>query len=155
MHTLLRLSFVVIVMALPSVAQARDCLVETPVPEDAQVIGPSDGVPENLARFSGVWSGTWKDHGRDALCSTLVVLEIQPDGSAAVVYSWGTWEQWLIDHAGYQLAEGSIKGKKLRFTISNGAKVAYKIKGSGEKLKATYTRNGRVTSGSFVHRSSE
>ena len=48
-------------------------------------------VPEALARFAGAWIGVWVDQkGREALCHTLVIEEVLPNGYARIIYSIGT-----------------------------------------------------------------
>ncbi len=63
-----------LLVALPRVAWAFDCQGTMPLPDDVRVVPPATDVPQELARFSGAWSGAWRDTGGvDTQCNTLVI----------------------------------------------------------------------------------
>lgn len=57
-----------------------------PLPTDVRVVPPEAAVPQQLAAFSGKWSGVWDG----ILHHILVVEEITPPHAAVIVYAWGT-----------------------------------------------------------------
>lgn len=66
----------------------------SPLPADVKVVSPGPEVPQELARFSGIWEGTWKTIRNKSQGSnlTLVIEEIKPVQSGGfeitLVYSW-------------------------------------------------------------------
>src|SRR5262245_41225922 len=76
--------------APPRAAAALDCQGMMPLPDDVRVIPPATDVPQDLARFSGAWSGAWRDAGGvDTQCNTLVIEEVHANEFLRVVYSVG------------------------------------------------------------------
>ena len=74
----------------------------------------------------------------------MVVGDVDKDGHAAVVYSWGEYGPWDIHEPGYLEVSGTIADGKLTLeTFSSGANVSYKL--SGEKLKGKYVLSGRTS----------
>ena len=79
-----------LVVALPRVAAALVCEGTMPLPDDVRVVAPATDVPQELARFSGAWSGAWRDKGGvDTQCNTLVIEQVHANGFLRVVYSVG------------------------------------------------------------------
>ncbi|MBC8270135.1 MAG: hypothetical protein H8E36_15440 [Rhodospirillaceae bacterium] len=117
------------------------CLAETPLSTDLSISPPSADVPDDIARFSGVWgNGKWDDK----LCHTLAVVSIDADGNAEAIYSYGTYSGWDIRKAEYFKPNGKIADGKLTLeTFRNGAKAVYWF--SGDVLKGSYTRNGNTS----------
>ena len=61
-------------LAAAAPSEGKDCQSDTMLPSDVRVTIPGADVPPSAARFSGTWSGLWKDKDRDdGLCRTLVV----------------------------------------------------------------------------------
>ena len=83
-------------------ATAKECRTQTPLPANVRLITPGLDVPEALARFAGAWIGMWVDQtGREALCHTLVIEEVLPNGYARIIYSIGTSVVWNYPSAGF------------------------------------------------------
>jgi hypothetical protein len=77
-------------MALGSqAAAAKGCARETPLSAEVHLIAPGAEVPEDIARFAGIWSGEAVAE-RGGLCTTLVVEEVLASGYARVIVSVGT-----------------------------------------------------------------
>ena len=77
-----------LLVALPRVAAALDCQGTMPLPDDVRVVPPASDVPQELARFSGAWTGAWRDSGgTDTQCNTLIIEEVHPNGFLRVVYA--------------------------------------------------------------------
>ena len=77
-----------LLVALPRVATALDCQGTMPLPDDVRVVPPASDVPQELARFSGAWTGAWRDSGgTDTQCNTLIIEEVHPNGFLRVVYA--------------------------------------------------------------------
>ena len=76
--------------------------------------------PSNLkpsqAAFCGIWGeAKWSD----VLPHCLVVEKVAPDGSAKVVYAWGTASQWRINDPGSNRYDARIEGSLLKFSLQN------------------------------------
>lgn len=81
-----------------------------------KVVVPSDDVPEEMARFSGVWDGTWLWNNR-TLCHTVAVEKISPSGDVVLVYSVAAYDQYYGWHT---RVKGSIgMYGNLTFTVTN------------------------------------
>ncbi len=66
---------------------SEECRSKVPMPGDTSITPPAADVPPHIARFSGAWNGVWFDRkGRPALCASLIVEEVHPNGFAQVVY---------------------------------------------------------------------
>jgi hypothetical protein len=66
------------------------------LPSDVRIVPPEAAGPQQLAAFSGKWSGVWDG----ILQHVLVVEEITPP-HAVVIYAWGTAPQWQIAQPGW------------------------------------------------------
>src|SRR3546814_4840229 len=69
---------------VPDTSASQSCATVTPLPQDLSVSPAAPGVPEQYARFLGVWSGTWNGGS----CGSLAVTAVQADGTAAAIYAW-------------------------------------------------------------------
>jgi hypothetical protein len=50
-----------VLIFVTAVEAAVDCRGATPLPDDLTLAAPTADVPEDLARFAGVWTGAWRD----------------------------------------------------------------------------------------------
>jgi hypothetical protein len=98
---------------LVSTVAAKDCMGETPLPADVKLTPPGPGVPPDLARFAGTWSGTWDGD----ICTALVIEDVFANGVARVVYSRGTAEALKVYQPRYWRATARIAGGVLRFKL--------------------------------------
>ena len=101
LRPLVVLAVLLVVAAGLRPAEARDCRDETPLPADVKLIAPGPDIAPEAVRFSGAWTGAWKEQDADTLCATLVVEELLPSGHARVIYGHGTWEPLGIRVPGY------------------------------------------------------
>ncbi|MHC4984381.1 MAG: hypothetical protein ACYTF6_14590 [Planctomycetota bacterium] len=124
-----------------SLAAAKDCRPETPIPSDTELIAPAGNVPDEIARFAGVWNGAWRD--RDA-CTNLVVEELHPNGFVRIVYSYGAYEPRDVPRVGFFRTTGRIVDGGLRLTAPNGVDLTYRLDGK-DGLHATRTDGGPGT----------
>lgn len=82
----------------------------SPLPKSGAAITlPGADVPVAFSRFLGRWNGMW--NGR--LCNTLVVLSVDSDGRASVVYSWGMYWRWGVKKPGFVVVSAAIEGDEL------------------------------------------
>ena len=113
------LALFITVAAISSTSQAA---CSTPTPSNMYITPPGADVPDEYAKFSGVWKdGKWDG----ILCSLLAVEEVLPDGRVTFVYSWGVASRWRIHEPGYVRWSGKIKDGKLKATFRSGRKVTY------------------------------
>src|ERR1017187_108890 len=68
-----------------NVLALRTSLAQAPLPSDISLISPSPTIAHNIAAFSGAWRGAWGG----SFPTALVVEQINQDGTARVIYSWG------------------------------------------------------------------
>lgn len=118
-----------------------NCYEETPLPSDLEITIPTEDVPAELARFSGVWGdGAWDGK----LCHTLVVQSIDKYGNVITIYSTGDYASM---DAEYNKIPGIIKnGRLVLSTFPNGAETSYWF--VGDLLEGSYIReniNSTVT----------
>jgi hypothetical protein len=99
-------------------ADAKNCPRETPLPADTRITAPAADVPADAARFSGAWTGAFKDRtNTDGACHTLVVEEVFANGYARVIFSAGTHEPWGIRLPTHARATGRVVDGVLRFQL--------------------------------------
>lgn len=87
-----------IVLPVIVACQAGGGIPALKLPPGTAVVAPDQGVPADLAAFSGTWGGYWNG----SLASLLVVEHVDAEGYIDGVYAWG-------DSAEYQLSAGSTK----------------------------------------------
>lgn len=106
------------------------CQQLTPLPPDARVVTPTDEVPNDIARFSGAWSGAWQ-RAKDPrwLCTALVVEELHPNGFTRVIYSHGYQPQSHVRYPDYFRAIGRVTDGELRFPTPWGGMLTYRANG--------------------------
>jgi len=80
-------------------------------------------VPEPYRRFIGPWS----DAAWDAnTCAALVVTEVQPDGTASIVYVYGPLGSSTRMPGGVLHGTGIIRDGELRFQNSDGTQFTFR-----------------------------
>lgn len=80
-------------------------------------------VPESYRRFLGVWS----DAAWDAnTCAALIVEDIQPDGTASIIYVYGPLGSSAPVPGGTLHGTGIIRDGELRFQNSDGTQFAFR-----------------------------
>jgi len=80
-------------------------------------------VPESYRRFLGPWS----DAAWDAnTCAALVVTEVQPDGTASIVYVYGPLGSSTRVPGGVLHGTGIIRDGELRFQNSDGTQFTFR-----------------------------
>jgi hypothetical protein len=80
-------------------------------------------VPTDFRRFLGVWS----DAAWDArTCAALIVENVRPDGTAAIVYVYGPLGDTSPVPGGILHGTGIIRDGELRFQNSDGTQFAFK-----------------------------
>src|SRR5438874_119120 len=70
------------VVAVSSLVSAQ---AQTALPDDISLAPPSSTVAQDVAAYSGAWLGAW---GGDPP-TALVIEQINSNGTAHVIYSWG------------------------------------------------------------------
>jgi hypothetical protein len=110
-----------------------------PLPSDVRIIPPEATVLQQLAAFSGKWSGVWDG----ILHHILVVEEITPP-HAVVIYAWGTAPQWQIAQPGWSRVQGEFVDGALKFSLRRPATVMYRLQPDGT-LDATYEWAGGIS----------
>ena len=110
-----------------------------PLPNDVRIIPPSSGIPKEATVFSGKWSGVWDG----ILKHILVVEEINPP-EANVIYAWGTAPNWRIYEPNSVRVKGTYADGVLNLSLSNGAKVTYRMLADGT-LDGAYELRGNIS----------
>jgi hypothetical protein len=102
----------------PQATIARDCRQETPLPKDVRLVAPGADVPEAIARFAGVWTGT-TEWGPDAApeCHTLIVEEMLPNGYARLIFSYETFADSNSPLPKFLRVTGRVVDGALRFQL--------------------------------------
>lgn len=132
-----------LLVALPRVAAALDCQGTMPLPDDVRVVPPAADVPQALKRFSGAWSGAWRDAGGvDTQCNTLVIEEVHVNGFLRVVYSVGASPRMgggtpYLARTTARLADGA-----LRFVLPTALRPALAYRFDGDELAGTFNADG-------------
>jgi hypothetical protein len=86
-------------------------------------IAPPDGAPEQYRPFIGIFSdASWTPQ----LCAALIVQNVQPDGTAAIVYAFGPMGSNTRGPRGVLNGTGIIRDGELRFQNSDGSQFAFK-----------------------------
>jgi hypothetical protein len=109
--------------------------------------GPLDAtVPKSFGTFQGVWVGQWSPGG---LCSVLIVEKVDSNGSAWVIYAWGSQIRFDIK-PGYDRSSAKITDK-LRFVRGKAAQYSYELVGPNE-LSASYAKGYDIAHATFTRR---
>ena len=126
-------------------AHARDCRLDTPLPEDVALMPPGPEVAPDIARFVGAWNGAWADLERGktkALCNSLVVEQVFANGFARVVYSIGSYLPWNVEAPAYYRAVGRIDDGALSFVSPLRNRLTYRLTDQG--LEGTFDHQGQA-----------
>ena len=128
-------------------ATAKECRTQTPLPANVRLITPGLNVPEARARFAGAWIGVWVDQtGREALCHTLVIEEVLPNGYARIIYSIGTSVVWNYRQPDFWRVTGRIVDGVLRFHLPVPGQPSLIYRFDGETLMGSVAnRESRVS----------
>lgn len=118
-------------VAVWPIASAR---AQTALPDDISITPPASSITPDMAVFSGAWLGAWGGQ----LPTALVVEQINSNGTAQVVYSWGD----LPDHfkTGWLRQAARISNGKLQLTMTSGPMAEFTLQRSGS-LFARYQRS--------------
>jgi hypothetical protein len=100
-----------------SATAARECARETPLPAEVHLIAPGAEMPEDIARFAGIWSGEAEDE-RGSICTTLVVEEALTSGYAQVIFSMGTSAALHVRLPWFLRATGRVVDGELRVQLA-------------------------------------
>ena len=101
--------------------------------------------PSNLKPSQAAFCGIWGEQKwSDVLPHCLVVEKVAPDGSATIVYGWGTASQWRIYDPGYARRDARVEGNVLKASWSRiGGWVNLEYRLIGDTLHGTYSYRGR------------
>jgi len=120
---------------------SRNCRALVPVPGDASVEVPTQAVPQDIARFSGVWIGTWFGKAKKpTLCAGIVVERLHASGIAQVIYTYGAHAPWRTPLPNHYRTFGRVQDGTLQIRSRGGAALAFALDNNG---RLTGTRNGR------------
>jgi hypothetical protein len=82
-----------------------------------------DAVPERYRPFIGIWSdASWTP----LLCAALIVANVTPDGTAAIVYVFGPMGANARGAGGMLHGTGIIRDGELKFQNSDGSQFAFR-----------------------------
>lgn len=86
-------------------------------------LAPRDSVPPRYRDFVGIWSdASWTPQ----LCAALIVENVQPDGTAAIVYVFGPMSASARPTGGILHGTGIIRDGQLLFQNSDGTQFAFR-----------------------------
>jgi len=82
-----------------------------------------DSVPERFRSFVGIFSdAAWTP----VLCAALIVENVQPDGTASIIYTFGPMGSRAPLKGGVLHGTGIIRDGELRFQNSDGSQYAFR-----------------------------
>ncbi len=90
-----------------AVSAATNSSCNNPLPVEFSIQKETDA-PKEAGSFLGHWQGRWNGN----LCSSLIVLSVNKDGKAQVLYSWAAGSNFK---GGYEEFETRIKDGVLKF----------------------------------------
>ena len=101
--------------------------------------------PSNLKPSQAAFCGVLGEQKwSDVLPHCVAVEKVAPDGSATIVYGWGTASQWRIYDPGYVRREARIEGSVLKASWSRmGGWVNLEYRLVGDTLHGVYSYRGR------------
>jgi dienelactone hydrolase len=112
-----------------------------------ELVTPAANVPAAFKPFHGAWGGIW-DNG---MAHVLVVEDVQPDGTAAIVYAWGDLAA-SNSLAGWERMAGVVNERGIAFMRRNHV-VTYTWEtlaaGARPQLSGIYRIGERVIKGTF------
>jgi hypothetical protein len=127
-------------------AEYPECFAETPLPDIAKNPTPSTAdMPKKFAKWIGVWGGGKWD---DKRCTTLVVLTVNENGEAQVVYSWGA-HSTRQSTPGFKHKKATISddSEKMEFRYSEKYTVTFSFDTKDGKPILRSTFSGQTSSG--------
>jgi hypothetical protein len=108
--------------APPNVGEAQPGRVFCEQSVSYRIADPA-AVPEPYRRFLGAWS----DAAWDAnTCAALIVENVDPDGTATIIYTYGPLGPGARATAGTLHGTGVIRDGELRFQNSDGTQFAFR-----------------------------
>ena len=152
----MRLIFTLLSLSLLATATAR---AQAPPPPDAEPqggrvfceqgisyrIADPTTVPEPYRRFLGAWS----DAAWDAdTCAALIVDNVDPDGTASIIYTYGPLGSNARAAGGTLHGTGIIRDGELRFQNSDGTQFAFRP-GIADLIGRMTTPNGQSHEAAF------
>jgi hypothetical protein len=82
-----------------------------------------DSIPPAYRNFVGIWSdASWTPQ----LCAALIVENVQPDGTASILYVFGPMSSSARQSGGILRGTGVIRDGELRFQNSDGSQFAFR-----------------------------
>jgi hypothetical protein len=89
----------------------------------AYALARRDSVPPAYRDFIGIWSdASWTPQ----LCAALIVENVQPDGTASILYVFGPMSSSARQTGGILRGTGVIRDGELRFQNSDGSQFAFR-----------------------------
>lgn len=86
-------------------------------------VADRDSVPPRYRDFIGIWSdASWTPQ----LCAALIVENVQPDGTASILYIFGPMSSNARSAGGILRGTGIIRDGELRFQNSDGSQFAFR-----------------------------
>lgn len=86
-------------------------------------LAPRDSVPPRYRDFLGIWSdASWTPQ----LCAALIVENVQPDGTASILYVFGPMSPSARQTGGILRGTGVIREGQLLFQNSDGSQFAFR-----------------------------
>ena len=101
-------------------------------------------VPQNIAGFAGAWKGAWGG----SLPTALVVEQVDSNGTAKVIYSWGN-EPDLGIKAGWTRQSGIISSNRLHLLPDDRVIIDFLMETNGT-LTGLYEANGMPSFGTLT-----
>jgi hypothetical protein len=105
-------------------------------------------IPEAYRGFIGIWSdAAWTPQ----LCAALIVQNVQPDGTASIIYAYGPMGSRTRSAGGVLFGMGIIRDGELRFQNNDGSQFAFQplyadlsgrlITPQGQRYAAVFKKN--------------
>jgi hypothetical protein len=102
-------------------------------------------VPERYRRFLGAWSdAAWNAN----TCAALIIENVDPDGTASVIYVYGPLGSNSHTPGGILHGTGIIRDSELRFQNSDGTQFAFRM-GIVDLVGRMATPNGQSYEAAF------
>lgn len=86
-------------------------------------LAPRDSIPPRYRDFIGIWSdASWTPQ----LCAALIVENVQPDGTASILYVFGPMSASARQTGGILRGTGVVRDGQLLFQNSDGSQFAFR-----------------------------
>ena len=86
-------------------------------------LAPRDSIPPGYREFLGIWSdASWTPQ----LCAALIVENVQPDGTASILYIFGPMSASARSTGGILRGTGIVRDGQLLFQNSDGSQFAFR-----------------------------